>query len=86
MDREAIELLRAQLDAHAEDLGDRVHRVADALAWAKGAVRRARRARARAEEILGAIERARRPQATGDSPDPPSLRSMAEPSESRHPV
>jgi hypothetical protein len=61
MDRETIELLRAQLNAHAEELADRVSMVADALARAKGAVRRARRARARAEKVLGAIERAGRP-------------------------
>jgi hypothetical protein len=60
IDHEALELLRAQLDAQADAVADRIDMVAEAIAFAKEAVRRARRVRARAAEVRAASARARR--------------------------
>jgi hypothetical protein len=64
MDSDAIELLQAQLDAHAEELRDRLDRVAEARARAGAAVQRARRAM----EVLIAIEGSRVCRQAGYSP------------------
>jgi hypothetical protein len=57
--------LRARLDAQADAVADRIGLVAEVIAWAREAVRRAHRARARAMEVRVASARARRREPAG---------------------
>jgi hypothetical protein len=59
MDPEAVEMLRAQLDARADSQEDHLGLVAEAIALAREAVRGAHRARARAREVYAASMKAR---------------------------
>ena len=74
-DHETLELRRAQLNAQADAVTDRIGLVAEAIAFAREAVRRAHRTRARSAEIRAAGARARRQRGRAESAETPQVRA-----------